>query len=691
MAPGAETGSGSDGAGSDEPTRWADEVAVRDELVALQEALLNAYRCRFDIDTEAVVGGCADGAPALAAAGPSVFEGEADAGDVAERDELIASQEALLNVYRCRFEVDTEAVVGGCRDGVPATEAAGEPAQAVLAVGSALSCAIGGDQAASCWDTVRLNRRENRWTLSQLMGLRIRSPDSVPLPGERFTAIAARHEYAHDGYSFGDSVCAIRVDESLACWGDTVPFEGEVGEDGVFPVGGAGSLLGGVPEGRFADVALGERHGCAIRVDESLVCWGADYLGRLRWGGSVWVYGPMGVSDAPQGRFRSVSTSRRRTCAIGVNLALACWGPHFDGPPRPGVAYSEAEVAAFSQPQGRFTDVGVGDWHACAIRLDRALVCWGHRGGPLDPPSGEFIAVASSYQYSCAIRIEQTIACWAKSGSWGHSPGFEDVGQLDPPEGRFDAIAAGPLRACAQRADGAVLCWGDRQPEPYATAPLRKDKADATPPPYQAVYQVPFGVEPVAGRQQQIAQWVEQAQAWYRDQTSGRHPLFQRDRNGDISVPVIVEETEEQSNWQMARDQFGTDVFLVGFYERPSDDLTYLNDGRVCGFAYPSFGDALISLHPPCIGTYGSDFITRTLAHELAHVLGAAWDCAPNYNGVGHVGDDPRDLLYEGPDGYGSPIRRLANRVLDVGRDDYFGHGRNDCWDIAHHPLLGME
>ena len=39
--------------------------------------------------------------------------------DIEVRDGLIQSQEALLNTYRCRFDIDTEVVPSGCVDGVP--------------------------------------------------------------------------------------------------------------------------------------------------------------------------------------------------------------------------------------------------------------------------------------------------------------------------------------------------------------------------------------------------------------------------------------------------------------------------------------------------------------------------------------------------------------------------------------------
>ena len=96
------------------------DVTARDQLIANQEALLNVYRCRFDIDTEIVPGGCADGGLAQPAAEPSPFTGTPTNADIEARDNLVQAQEALLNTYRCRFDIDTEIVPGGCIDGAAA-------------------------------------------------------------------------------------------------------------------------------------------------------------------------------------------------------------------------------------------------------------------------------------------------------------------------------------------------------------------------------------------------------------------------------------------------------------------------------------------------------------------------------------------------------------------------------------------
>ena len=61
-------------------------------------------------------------AAALEPTQPGTFEGTPTGADVAVRDQLIVSQEALLNTYRCLFNVDTQIVPGGC---LPYTTGAG--------------------------------------------------------------------------------------------------------------------------------------------------------------------------------------------------------------------------------------------------------------------------------------------------------------------------------------------------------------------------------------------------------------------------------------------------------------------------------------------------------------------------------------------------------------------------------------
>ena len=99
-----------------------EDVTQRDQLIANQENLLNTYRCLFGVDVDVVPGQCPNPDPVS----PGVAPDSPTQQDIDVRDDLIANQEALLNVYRCRFDVDTEIVPGGCTGGEPA------PAQASL-------------------------------------------------------------------------------------------------------------------------------------------------------------------------------------------------------------------------------------------------------------------------------------------------------------------------------------------------------------------------------------------------------------------------------------------------------------------------------------------------------------------------------------------------------------------------------
>ncbi len=69
-------------------------------------------------------------------------------------------------------------------------------------------------------------------------------------------------------------------------------------------------------------------------------------------------------------------------------------------------------------------------------------------------------------------------------------------------------------------------------------------------------------------------------------------------------------------------------------------------------------------------------YIDFAMLHEIFHSLGAAASCAPHHHLRGHVNEDPTDLMWSGD-------KPWSPALLDTGRDDYWGHGRADCVDVA--------
>ena len=60
-----------------------------------------------------------------------------------------------------------------------------------------------------------------------------------------------------------EHTCAIRIDGTLACWGND--FSGQATP----------------PAGTFAEVSAGGNHTCAIGTDDALLCWGDNEFGQL--------------------------------------------------------------------------------------------------------------------------------------------------------------------------------------------------------------------------------------------------------------------------------------------------------------------------------------------------------------------------------------------------------------------------
>lgn len=91
-----------------------EEKARLNKLISEQSVLISHYRCRFNVDIQYVPGGCRDGQPAYPEWTSFTFIGSYQNMDLMKLEDLVTAQEALLNAYRCRFRVDMDAAPGGC-------------------------------------------------------------------------------------------------------------------------------------------------------------------------------------------------------------------------------------------------------------------------------------------------------------------------------------------------------------------------------------------------------------------------------------------------------------------------------------------------------------------------------------------------------------------------------------------------
>ncbi len=207
------------------------------------------------------------------------------------------------------------------------------------------ACGLERDGTLSCWPTAQMN-----------------SVGAFP-PGHYSTVS-----------TLGMTACAVRLDGTLACWGNQ------------------GHGLDDPPPGKFQDVAVGGMHACAIRADGTLACWGANYNGQ---------------ANPPAGTFVQITSGSHFSCARNIDNVVACWG-------------FEESFGNLHGRLARSVHAG-GRYNACVIELDGTLTCVGVQNEELiRPPAGRFVQMDVGFGHACALRADHSIACWG-SNTYGES------------------------------------------------------------------------------------------------------------------------------------------------------------------------------------------------------------------------------------------------------------------------------
>ena len=152
------------------------------------------------------------------------------------------------------------------------------------------------------------------------------SPEPTQPPEGPFTAVSVADE----------SRCAIRSTGRLACWGEASPDLERTDEDRFLAIDGS----------------------CAILVDGTIRCAESD--------------SESGSRPPTGGAYTAISAYpfEAHGCAVRTDQTLVCWGDQ-------GYDYQTGLAQEMRTPPGVFTDVTVGETMACATRPDGIAVCWG--------------------------------------------------------------------------------------------------------------------------------------------------------------------------------------------------------------------------------------------------------------------------------------------------------------------------
>jgi alpha-tubulin suppressor-like RCC1 family protein len=256
----------------------------------------------------------------------------------------------------------------------------------------------------------------------------------------------------------GRHACALGVDKRIYCWGNN--DSGELGDatraTRSSPVS-ARNALGAI---EASDLAVGDRHSCALTPAGDVLCWGATDAGQLGDGDPA---KPV-VRDAS-----SIVAGGDATCAILRDRTVSCWG-----------RLPARGVLPVTRVEGLADVIGaaVSETHICVVRAWGGVACWGKdeegelgdgafadRPAPVDVVdlAVPAVEVAVGRAHSCARLRDATVHCWGANaagqladGTNGHRASPVLVNGLFEIEG----IAAAGDATCARFSDGSERCWG---------------------------------------------------------------------------------------------------------------------------------------------------------------------------------------------------------------------------------------
>ncbi len=149
---------------------------------------------------------------------------------------------------------------------------------------------------------------------------------------------------------------------------------------------------------------------------------------------------------------------------------------------------------------------------------------------------------------------------------------------------------------------------------------------------------------------------------------------FTHQEGGGFGLNLVSHLRDEASRLSITGDKIP-----VFYYEGSVTGLCGTANFNKAGAVYLGCSGAEFGIDEETVSTF-----EVVMVHELFHVFGAVASCAPNYIEGSHVNDVENDLMFQGVD----RAPRGGETFIDVGRDDYYGHGRPDCLDVSRSRFL---
>ena len=177
----------------------------------------------------------------------------------------------------------------------------------------------------------------------------------------------------------------------------------------------------------------------------------------------------------------SIMVGEYFACAVKKDKSVYCWGPNGYGQLGDGTFIDKMDpVQVFGLGPGTTVSISLGSIHACALKTDGSVVCWGSNdslfdGGQIGDGtkeiarpkptqviglgSGSTSALFSNYFGTCAVKTDNSIVCWGAVHANEYSGANKPV-KISKDLGAVKSLSLGFKNTCALKTDGSVVCWG---------------------------------------------------------------------------------------------------------------------------------------------------------------------------------------------------------------------------------------
>jgi alpha-tubulin suppressor-like RCC1 family protein len=329
----------------------------------------------------------------------------------------------------------------GERYGPAADEAARLGPLSSIAAGWSFTCAALKSGGARCWG----------YNDSGQLGNGNKTNFGEPTPVKDLTSvvsISAGHKHA----------CAVTAHGEVFCWGDNSAGQLAAAKDADVQICRLNSPCSQIPIqvgglSAAAMVAAGGEHTCALLVDGTARCWGANSFGQLGDGSTARSPVPVrvkGLSSAV-----AITAGMYHSCAVISDGTVECWG--LNDFSRLGVFHKE--TPGKKRPGRKQDAADLPKPEACKAK-GMEYPC---STAPVRVPGlADARSVSAGVDHTCALLADGTARCWGKATDGRIGDGGAAVWSLPSAvkAGQFAAVSAGGVHTCALARDGSVMCWG---------------------------------------------------------------------------------------------------------------------------------------------------------------------------------------------------------------------------------------